>query len=439
MPRTRLEASPQLEILLDGGRNSYDIGSTLSGRVVRNAPIVASRAWLTVQLIGRTKSKMVVSRGQAGTSIYRGRFSLFSPTDTQVQLFDGPMHIAADGEAQEWRFSIPVPRRPDAAAVATGNDQKFSYLPLGQRDIESQPLPPVFFTTGFFFTTTYECFVEYFVEAKLHIESAGASEKVDRATVPIAVVNPSVGDPTAEAELARRSFLCRIRSYRFTQQDSGSLSVQQRTRAFFSSSKVPQFAFSLQVEHPTAFRIDDMSPIPFKLQVFPDNVQTTEEIRNKAYPVTLTSMTFEIKSCMNLICRGTLSPHTSDQTLKFGVDAKSAIDQLSEPIVLPSGVKAEPLDVGALLNLSLGQAHQVSHKPFSRRKRQLYLSFSTFNIKYTHKLKWSVTVSTIGESTEVSNEVGVVLLPGQDSELPPYVECLEPPSPVDKKELRCDA
>ncbi|RYP50910.1 hypothetical protein DL768_003670 [Monosporascus sp. mg162] len=436
MPQTLAQASPNLEILLDGARNSYRAGDTISGRVSRTAPLVASHARLAIQLCGRTKSKMVVSRGQAGTSTYRGRFNLFNSERNKRDLFEGPIHIEADGGNQDWGFTLTVPSGPDPSAVVAGNDQKFSYLPLGHHDIQTHPLPPVFYTSGFFISTTYHCFVEYFLEAKLHISAAGGDEQVQRAVVPLSILPLSTPDILTEFPLTKQSFLCRISTYRFTHgEEAGGLSLGQKTREFFGSSKVPQFTFSLQVEHPVVLQVENSINIPFRLLVLPDYDQTSEAIRDSPHTVTLTSMTFEIKVSTKLICRGTLSPHTADQTRKVGADLKSAIDQRHEPIVLPSGDKAEPLDVGDLLQLNLTSLISRGVRALLKRQTaRLYPSFTTYNIKNAHKLRWTLTVMAAGVTTEVSSEADLTLLPGPLGELPPYEENEELPPPVEKNE-----
>lgn len=423
MPRTLAKSTPALEIILDRQDNIYQAGETITGRVMRTAPIVSSQAHLTIQLNGRTKSKLTVSRGQAGASIYRGRFGLFNPAANEQQLHDGPVHIAADGR-QEWPFSLTIPSGPDPATVAKDNDQKFSYLPLARQEVENHSLPPVFYMSGWFLTTTYECFVEYFLEAKLHASSRGSGHQVDQAVLPFSVLPAETPGLISEFSLARRNFLCRINTYRLTRgselgsgSGSATLSLQERTREFFGSSKVPQFAFSLQVEHPTTLQVGNPNPIPFRLLVLPDHDQTTELVQHAPPTVTLTSMTFEIEASTNMVCRGQLIAHTANQNRTFGFDLSSLINQRQEPIVVPSGEKSQPLDVGKLLQLCL-----TSIKPLgiSRGKKKLYPSFTTYNIKHAHKLKWKLRLTAAGESTEVSEEVDLVLLPWPGNGLPCY-------------------
>ncbi|KNB20229.1 hypothetical protein FOXG_17308 [Fusarium oxysporum f. sp. lycopersici 4287] len=365
MPRTVSKGTPFLEILLDGEQRTYQAGNTITGRVVRNAPVVAARAWLAIQVHGRSKSKKTVSRGKAGTSIYRGRFNFFGPDQNRQQLFDGPIHIPPGGAVKEWPFAVTVPSRLDPSTVATGNEQKYSYLPLGPQDVATHSMPPVFYASGIWMATTYQCYVEYFLEAQLHVEAAAGPTNIDTATLPVNITPPSTPDMITDFDLSRHSFLCRLSTHRFIPGlETAGLSLQQRTQKFFGSSKVPQFAFSLQ-----------------------------------------------IKASTEMICPGTLRSHTADETRRVGFELESAIAQLGAPIVLPSGEKAEPLDIGALLQLRITSATPLGHRPFSSYTGQLYPSFETYNIKHSHRLKWDLTVTAGGESTELSNEVDITLLP----------------------------
>ncbi|RKK82869.1 hypothetical protein BFJ68_g17496 [Fusarium oxysporum] len=412
MPRTVSKGTPFLEILPDGGRRTYQAGDTITGRVVRNAPLVSARAWLTIQLHGRSKSKKTVSRGKAGTSIYRGRFNFFGPGQNRQQLFDGLIHIPPGGAVKEWPFAVTVPSGLDPSTVATGNEQKYSYLPLGPQDVATHSMPPVFYASGIWMATTYQCYVEYFLEAELHVEGAAGPTNIDTATLPVNITPPSTPDMISNFALSRHSFLCRLSTYHLIPGiETAGLSLQQRTQKFFRSSKVPQFAFSLQVDCPSVLQLENPNLIPFRVLVIPNQAQTTDIIQDALHTVTLTSMKFEIKASTEMICPGTLRSHTADETRRVGFGLESAIAQLGTPIVLPSGEKAEPLDIGALLQLRITSATPLGHRPFSSYTGQLYPSFETYNIKHSNRLKWDLTVTAGGESTELSNEVDITLLP----------------------------
>lgn len=410
MPRTVAKSSPALEIMLDGAPDSYRPGDVITGRVSRSAAVVSSQASVIIELHGRSKSKMTVSRGQAGTSIYRNRFNFFEPEQNRQQLFHGPIHIPTDGEAKEWSFAVQIPSGLDPAAVAKGNVQKHSYLPLGTQDVASHPMPPVFHTSGVWMTTTYHCYVEYFLEARLQVESSG--DNADKATLPVNIIPASTPDLITDFNLTRRSFLARISTHRLMPgMENADLSFHQRTQKFFGSSKVPQLAFSVQVDCPSILQLGNHNHIPFRVHVTPDHSQSTDAIKDSSVPVTLTAMTFEIKAATKMICRGTIASHTSSETRRVGFDLKPVIAQLQSPIVLPSGEKTEPLDIGELLDLKLASVAPLGRRLFSSYKGQLYPSFDIYNIKHTHRLKWALTLSAAGESTELSSEEDITLLP----------------------------
>lgn len=432
MPQTVTKATPALEILLDRGGSPYPYrpGDVIIGRVVRSAPIVSARAWLVIRLHGRSKSKMTVRRGQS-TSIYRGRFNFFNPHQNQQHLFDGPIHIPPDGTAQAWPFAVTVPAGLDPSTVATGNDKRHSYLPLDPHHVATHPIPPVFQASGVWATTRYECFVEYFLEASLHVESSSGSAST--ATLPVNITPASTPGLMNDFRLCRRAFLCRIATHRLTPGlESADLSFHQRTQKFFGSSKVPQFAFSLQVDCPRALQLRNPNPIPFRLLVTPNREQTTDAIRDADQTVTLTAMHFEIRAATEVICPGTLSSHTAGGTQKAGFDLKPASARLGAPIVLPSGSKAEPLDVGELLGLTITTVGPLGHGLFSSYNALLYPSFETYNIRHSHRLKFQLTVAVAGESTKLSSELDITVLPLSGapllSDLPPPLSDLPPPA-----------
>ncbi|KAL2210861.1 hypothetical protein CC79DRAFT_1331250, partial [Sarocladium strictum] len=309
MPRSTVKASPQLEIQLNDNRTAWTGGDVITGHVSRCAPIVSHQATLSVTLLGRAKSKMTVSRGQAGTSIYRNRFNFFTPEETRVQLLSGPIHIPETGDMHSWPFSVKVPMQLDPAAVANKNQQKFSYLPLGSSEIAAQPMPPSFFTRGVWFTTTYEAYNEYFLQAELITESGGSS-KTDLATLPVNVLARSTPGPITDSHPMRFAPLCHLNSHRLVPGAEGSsLSLTQRTQHLFKSSKVPQYAFTLEVDCPRLLQIGSPTPIPFKLRAVREPLHTTDILQDQDLELTLTSIQLEVRSTTEILCRGTIVSH----------------------------------------------------------------------------------------------------------------------------------
>ena len=76
------------------------------------------------------------------------------------------------------------------------------------------------------------------------------------------------------------------------------------------------------------------------------------------------------------------------------------------------------LNVGAHCAILLGcsASSTLSHQPVSF-KRQLYPTFTTYNIKFRYSLKWSIHLLCAGEEQSVSGEAPVtVLAPSEEQE-----------------------
>jgi hypothetical protein len=457
MPRTTTQATPRLEILLDGPpEQTFHPGSTITGSIVRAAPVVSSRAHLTIQLVGRSKTKIVIQRGQAGPAQYRGRYAFFDPSATTQRLLDGPVHVPADGSSRAWAFSVTVPAGLDPAAAAAGNSQKMSYLSLARQDVGRMVLPPVYATRGMggvLYAMSWEGFVEYFLCAKLAFEPLSGRQTVDEAKVLLNFwTPPSPEQLVRAANLRQEHIFCRVATYRLVEGDLSSLSLQQRAQELFHSSSVPTFAFSLQVEHPTVLQIGSPEPIPFRIMVLPDRDQTSNSIRDTAPTVTLTGIAFEITARTDLLCAGTLGPHSAEQKRRFDfADVPAALAAQPAPLVVPSSSSSSdttPLDLGPLLGLAMASAPAVRAGVLSSRRVRLCPSFATFNIRHTHKLKWELKLTVAGGSAAVARSVPVTLLPGAaGGGLPPYEQfddgdgnegVLEAPPPFGQGEQNVD-
>lgn len=422
MPRSTVQASPELEIQLEDSRPAWTGGDVITGRVSRCAPVVSHQATINVTLVGRAKSKMTVSRGQAGTSIYRGRFNFFPPEETKTQLLSGPIHIPETGDMHSWPFSVKVPSQLDPATVANKSQQKFSYLPLGSSEISAQAMPPSFFTKGLWFNITYEAYNEYFLLAELTTQSGG-SVKTEIATLPINVLAGSTPGPIAEFHSQRFAPLCHLSSHRLVPgAENSSLSLQQRTQHLFRSSKVPQYSFTLQVDCPRMLQIGNSTPIPFKLLAIREPSHTTDVLQDHDLELNLASIQLEVRSTTEILCRGTITSHSVKGNRKTRLVDDTPITERKSPIVVPSSAKAEPLDIGKALNLTLANwGPDLRAESSSKLAHSLFPTFTTYNIQHRHKLMWKVEIGSAGTTTKITDEVDLTLLPLLlTSDAPPY-------------------
>ncbi|KAK0384416.1 hypothetical protein NLU13_8503 [Sarocladium strictum] len=422
MPRSTVQASPQLEIQLEDDRFAWTGGDAIIGRVSRCAPVVSHQATISVTLLGRAKSKMTVSRGQAGTSIYRGRFNFFPPEQSKVELLNGPIHIPETGDIHCWPFSLKVPSQLDPATVSDRNQQKFSFLPLGDNEIRAQTMPPSFYTRGVWFNTTYEAYIEYFLQAELTTQSGG-SIKTEIATLPINVLARSTPRQALEPYPMRFASLCHLNSYRLLPgAENASLSLQQRTQHLFRSSKVPQYSFTLQVDCPRLLQIGNPAPVPFKILAIREPSHTTDVLQDRNLELAITSIQLEVRSTTEILCRGTITSHNVKGTRKVCLLGDTAIADHGVPILVPSSDKSEAIDVGKALGLTLEHVGpDLRVETSSKLTHALFPTFNTYNIQHHHKLIWKLGIGSAGETTKISSEVDLTLLsllPTSDA--PPY-------------------
>ncbi|KAH8174745.1 hypothetical protein LIA77_06164 [Sarocladium implicatum] len=419
MPRSNIKATPHLEIETDPGRHSWTAGDVITGRVSRCAPLVSASITISIRLMGRAKSKMTVNRGQS-SSVYRNRFNFFTPEQTTVELVTGPIHIPETGDMHSWPFAVTVPDQLNPASVAQGNQQKHSYLPLGHSEILAQPMPPTFYCRGTWFSTTYEAYNEYFLEAIMTVESSGKSET---AILPVSILPQSTTGPITDFSLSRSVPLCQLNSHRLVPgAENSSLTLHQRTQHLFRSSKVPAFGFSLHIEYPQILQIGNPAHIPFRLLAIPEREHTTDVLQDCQLELAIESIQLEIKAETEVLCRGTLSSHDARGNRKTRLVTDAALSQLGSTLVVPLGPKAEAIDVGSKLGLSLeNMGLDLRSESSSELNRFLYPSFSTYNIQHRHKLHWKIEVSSAGATTKVSDEVDITLLPLLPrSDAPPY-------------------
>lgn len=78
MPQAAQLTGPNLDIQLDNIGRHYQPGDVITGRVIRRMHAVSPQASVAIQLFGRAKSKIVVTRHNGNStshSYYRSRYN----------------------------------------------------------------------------------------------------------------------------------------------------------------------------------------------------------------------------------------------------------------------------------------------------------------------------------------------------------------------------
>ncbi|GJC87607.1 hypothetical protein ColLi_10445 [Colletotrichum liriopes] len=404
MPQTESKQSPDLSIQLLNPQTPLYGGSVVLGHVVRKSHIVAPSATVRVRLLGRAKAKLVVDRGNNSTSYYRSRFNFWPDSAVTDVVHRGPVHVApGGGEHQAWAFALALPQHTDAQSVnACGGDSaKEACFLRSSAGIPEQPLPGSFYLDGRGFSKRWHGFVEYWIEAELVVQ--GKSSLV-KAALPVKVFSPPTpAPPISDFGLARRNMTGCVTSQRLLPgMEQAELSFKQKTQKFFGSSKVPTFHYTLNVQCPTVVQMGSESSIPFLLHLSPNREKTTDVIEDVPQTVTIKSMHLELQSTTGIICPGTLDSHEASKTRKLCLARISSLyPTAGESIVLPSGSKEEPLDLGAVLNLRVDLLGRVLHGTSNWRESlgmTILPTFVTYCAKIEHVLHWEVHLSVAGET-----------------------------------------
>ena len=397
MPQTTVLTSPGLSIRLEGTQDGYSPGDTIVGYVHRKVSIVSPDAVVKIYLHGRSKSKMTVSHGQS-TSRYRGRFNLIAPTYGQ-KIFEGTLHIPP-GEEQSWPFAVTLPTHVDHKYLAPGVPQEQSYLNLDKKNVVTHPLPSSFAVHQSGFATNMEGFVEYVLEAKLQYAKASTRESCE-AQLPIRVTRKMLDPPIADFQLKRWQQFQSITSWHLIpEMETAKLTFSQKTKKMFGTSSVPVFKFQLQVDVPSVLQLDNPNHFQFKVRAVPSWEGSSEVLRDVYPKIRLTSLVVQIESHTEIICEGTMWPHTADTKHTVSVPMNGVLFR-KEPVYIPCNKDWPALDLGELLNMRISS-------------RELSPNFTTYNIKRTHSLYWKLEVDVVGESTGGSGTRMIKILPASD-------------------------
>ena len=412
-------------------------GDTLIGRVIRQTELVSPRVCVIIKLVGRAKTKITVSRGHGVTSIYRGRFNFFDPSN--ITLFDGPLHLAPQGSPGEWPFVIQIPKAASPEVVLEGNAQEHSQLSLEAANIATYELPPAYYFQRTGFSSNFYGCVEYYLTAELGFEknSKVYDSDVATATMPIFLRQPSTPVPVRAFNLKTRVFEGNIKTHLLLPGTAvADLSLRQKTQKLFGSSKVPRLGFDLHIDCPTTIQLDNPMPISFKVMVVSDPSRTSREC-DGPQTLTLTKLNIELHAETGVICPGTLDAHTRSDTqiFDFKMDRLFSIRE-GQPMVVPycrrtvDGKLTEaPLDVGELLQLRVdaksANVIYMGKSLFCDFEDPIIPSFETYNIVRRYTLRWAVSVSAAGLSTSAAGEQPVEVLPPSEAQMTTALACMD--------------
>ncbi|OAA53850.1 hypothetical protein ISF_08552 [Cordyceps fumosorosea ARSEF 2679] len=404
MPCAVSQGSPALSIALAGSsKRIFQTGDTIIGKVVRRQHIVAPECQVTLRLLGRAKTKIVVTRsnGNGGTrhDTYRSRYHFFGPETGQI-IFAGPLHVATEEAAPaEFPFVITIPAHPSENLSREAG--RNSFLPTDPASIAAQPLPPSYAS----YHHHREAYVEYWLEAQLNPGPGTHNKSVSPAlsTQPIILGAPPTLEPVAKMVKTSPSPAHSITSYRLIPgMDEVELSFKQKSKQFFHTSSVPSLSYSIHVGIPVVMQLQSRDTIPLTLRLSPMARGTSDDVQKTTQKATIDYITLQLKT--NTVIRagehflgGSRETSTSDAQ---DLHLEKALKALPTPMVVDIDPDGEAINLGALFDLHLCESGLFSGN--ERLSSQWFAppitpSFVTYNMTVSHALKVTVSVTVCGK------------------------------------------
>lgn len=422
MPPTKSTNGPPLGIRLDREEPNFTLRDTITGHVYCNTHLVTSSAIVTITLVGRSKSKMVVRHGSWGRT-YRGRFALVDESEHTRKLFEAPLHIPVDGDGKRWPFAITLPTHFDATKTAPGTPQDESYLTPASNQSATYRLPPSFLLQNWGYGEGMECFVEYFLRAELTTVSRGSTD-TKQATQPLMITTLHHGPRQRIAQWRASQHPHNLqRSEAVTEHEptraSNSSTMKQRPKGDQSS-----LGFTISVRTPALLQLGQSIPISLLLLAEPTSTLLSDNVLLTSRDILLIEISVSLVASTSIKCRGRRGARHANTETKHKLLNKK-LDQGLAPIIIPwmdssnssessadsadtstRHSASQAIDAGVCLGLQLPDEEGV------------YESFTTHNIQHSHRLDWKMTVTIAGQTSLLSGADSVEIIPPSSDDVP---------------------
>lgn len=333
-----------------------------------------------------------------------------------ITLFSGPLHVPEDSaEGATWSFSIQIPTKPQES-VRSGHRQESSFIPLDKNHPAHHILPGSFSTGGESKDGFSECSIEYYLEAKLRYTRGNAWQSFTT-THPI-TIRHHVQETSHMHSLRQQMMKCKFRTLRLIPgMESASLSPKQKMLRFFGSSKIPEFCCKLELSFPRAIQLGGPLPIPLTLNITPVDESTSESIRGVPRQVQINWIKMVIcnKSAVLVPSRYTSVQYTSthcrqEHSSTTSLRLESVFEKLESPCVVSTGKDSQPINFGHMFQLVLHSYGLTYGKELIQRVPPIYPDFTTYAVKHSHVVTWTVCLSVAGEmqTVETTAEMKIV-------------------------------
>lgn len=390
----------------------YRPGDTIIGNVMRNSAILSPEAKLKVWLTGVMRVRILRNRGTHPNDLwgnddsYIGKWNLLDFTE-QI-IFTGPLHHPENsGDSLSWSFSVPIPSKPKAY-ITQGHQAQASFISFEKDHQAFHVLPGSMRTRCDGYSSKSEALIEYSLHAQLEYERGG-SRKTQYTTTPIMMKHATEAIGKVQTLTGGLSSPTKIRSHRLLPgMENKELSLREKTRKIFASSKPPELWFKVLVKSPPIVQFDNPTVLPITLGIntLKEEGHTSKIIEEIPQLIEIDYVKIRLKSWTTVIAPGNLGSraHTDHQDFDVDFHFEDVLKNLEGPLVIYSSGKGnQPINLGSMFQLALRRDGL-----YSNGKRcswtftpTIFPDILTFAIKHTHQFEYRICLKVAGVKTEV--------------------------------------
>lgn len=251
--------------------------------------------------------------------------------------------------------------------------------------------------------------VEYAINARLNYIHRGA-RRVFYTTLPITLRHPL--DSSARLGETKECHIyhpLKIQSQRLLPgMEDVELSLGQKTRRLFHSSKVPEFWYEITMGMPTAIQLNSSEPFPLVFTFLPRDDKTSGSIKNHPQKIHIKWVNLRLHCTTAVMAASNLRENYAQkdqQIYEVNLHLQKVFDELGTSLVISSTGKGnEPINLGNMFQLNLrSDGLYTAGKRLVRWPsiNSIYPDFTAYGIKHTHSLEPSVSLSIAGEEKTV--------------------------------------
>ncbi|KAI9172757.1 hypothetical protein HJFPF1_02271 [Paramyrothecium foliicola] len=411
---TKSKQSIKASIELTDPQLAYVPGAHLSGAVKR-VQIDGRPEAITVDLslVCRIRTRIThTNMGDKSDDHYHADTNIYT---RKTRLYAGPVVQGINS----WAFAVNLPATVEAQNKERGRIQVdapqsyykegWEYLDRGRRDW---------------------LYCEWYLLAEVN-DLNKRREKPKVSTLPIFVQSPSAPASMQNAQTLSATYDEHVKTLHLNPEQSGqSLSFKQRFQTVFQRSTLPQYGYTIIVEHPSHLEIDSPEIIPFRIAALPDASKTNIPfLLEKPPALTLSGLEIILQSSTqashldgSIWAVDTTSRFTDLSTLSW-----KSVDTAADPVIPYRHNQCSALDVGSTYRLLLsweGLEHILPRKRSwgdVSETQQAWPSSEGYYLSHRHRLSWTLKVTCAGKTSKIRGDTPVTIVGPSEYQYRQYV------------------